>query len=86
MTPVFEAVAHRNPFPAETFEAQWNRMILKAMFISAPLAPVHGLDRRANPALVAMLLDHARERKAAGRAVPDDLWRCVTPFGHRGRP
>lgn len=85
ITPVFEAVAHRNPFPAETFdEAQWNRMILKAVFIGAPLAPVHGLDRRANPTLAAMLLDYAREREAAGRAVPDDLWRCVTPFGNRG--
>lgn len=86
ITPVFEAVAHRNPFPAETFdEAQWNRMILKAVFIGAPLDPIQGLDRRANPALAAMLLDYAREREAAGRPVPDELWRCVTPFAGRDR-
>ncbi|HEV7370850.1 EboA domain-containing protein [Arenibaculum sp.] len=80
MTAVFRAVAHDNPYPAERFsEATWNHMILKALFVGVPLAPVHGLDRRANPDLARMLVDYARERRAARRPVPVDLWRCVGP-------
>jgi hypothetical protein len=78
---VFEAVAHRNPYPAERFgEDAWNQMVLKALFIGAALAPVQGLERRANPALARMLRDYARERRAAGRPVSPELWRCVGPF------
>ncbi len=33
MKPVFEALAHRNPYPAEVFaEDHWNQMIVKAVF------------------------------------------------------
>ena len=71
---VFEAIAHRNPFPAERFtDARWNQMILKALFIDSPLAPVVGLRERMNGDLAGMLRDYAAERTAAGRAVPDDL-------------
>jgi hypothetical protein len=38
MKPVFEAVAHRNPYPRETFaEDAWNQMIVKALFIGSTL-------------------------------------------------
>jgi hypothetical protein len=78
--PLFEAVAHRNPYPAEQFsEAAWNQMVLKALFIGSALAPIQGLDRRANPTLARMLCDYARERRAAGRPVSPELWRCVGP-------
>ena len=81
MRVVFEAVAHRNPYPRECFDEQrWNHMILKALFVGAPLAPVQGLDERANPRLAAMLRDFAHERWAAGRTVSPELWRCVGPF------
>jgi hypothetical protein len=81
MQPVFEAVAHRNPYPAEQFdEHAWNQMVLKALFIGSSLAPIQELDRRANPTLMRMLCDYAHERRAAGRPVNPELWRCVGPY------
>jgi hypothetical protein len=80
MRTAFEAVAHRNPFPAENFdEGAWNQMVLKALFIGAPLFPIQGLERRANPTLMRMLSDYAHERWAARRPVSPELWRCVGP-------
>ena len=81
MKPVFEAVAHRNPYPSEQFsEAAWNQMALKAVFIGSTLDPIIGLDARANPSLARMLCDYAHERWSAGRPVSPELWRCVGPF------
>lgn len=78
MKAVFNAVAHRNPYPVERFdEAAWNQMVLKALFIGSSLWPIDGLDERANPALARMLCDYAHERWAAGRQVTPELWRCV---------
>lgn len=80
MKAVFQAVAHRNPYPSEQLaEPAWNQMVLKALFIGASLDPVIGLDRRANPALARMLCDYAHERWAAGRPISPELWRCVGP-------
>jgi hypothetical protein len=79
--PVFEAVAHANPYPVEQFsETQWNHMVLKALFIGSRLAPIQGLDARRNADLAAMLIDYAHERWAAGRDLSPELWRCVGPF------
>jgi hypothetical protein len=81
MRAVFEAVAHRNPYPREQFsENRWNHMVLKALFVGSTLAPIQGLDQRANPALMRMLCDYAHERWAAGRPVSPELWRCVGAF------
>lgn len=81
MRVVFEAVAHRNPYPAEQLpEEAWNQMVLKALFVGSRLDPIVGLDRRANPALARMLGDYAHERWSAGRPVSPELWRCVGPF------
>ncbi len=80
MRPVFEAVAHRNPYPREWFDQEiWNQMVLKALFIGATLEPIQGLDDRANPDLAATLVDYAHERWSAGRPVSPELWRCVGP-------
>ncbi len=80
MKAVFQAVAHRNPFPAEQLpEAPWNQMVLKALFIGISLDPIVGLDRRSNPELARMLRDYAHERWSAGRPVSPELWRCVGP-------
>lgn len=81
MRAVFEAVAHRNPYPAEQLpEDAWNQMVLKALFVGSTLAPIIGLDRRANPTLARMLHDYAHERWSAARPVSPELWRCVGPF------
>jgi hypothetical protein len=80
MRAVFEAVAHRSPYPKEQFaENRWNHMVLKALFVGSALHPIQGLDERANPTLARMLCDYAHERWAAGRAVSPELWRCVGP-------
>ena len=81
MRAVFEAIAHRSPFPKENFsEDRWNHMVLKALFIGSTLAPIQGLDERANPTLARILSDYAHERWAAGRPVTPELWRCLGPF------
>ncbi len=81
MRAVFEAVAHRSPYPRERFgRDRWNQMILKALFVGSALAPIQGLDERANAELAAILRDYAHERWAAGRPVSPELWRCVGPF------
>jgi hypothetical protein len=81
MRVVFEAIAHRNPYPRTYFDAhRWNHMVLKALFIGSPLEPIQGLDERANPELARIMLDFAHERWAAHRPVPFEIWRCVGPF------
>lgn len=81
MQPIFEAVAHRNPYPREHFsDAQWNQMVVKTLFIGSRLAPIQGLDARRNADLARMLIDYAAERRAAGRSISPELWRCVAPF------
>lgn len=81
MKAIFESIAHRNPYPAETFdENRWNHMVLKALFVDSTLAPIQGLDDRANDELAGILCDYAHERWAANRPVTCELWRCVGPF------
>lgn len=80
MKAVFEAVAHRNPYPTEQLaEPAWNQMVLKALFVGSTLHPIVGLDRRTNSALARMACDYAHERWAAGRPISPELWRCVGP-------
>ncbi|MFC6490347.1 EboA domain-containing protein, partial [Nitratireductor sp. GCM10026969] len=81
LKPVFEAIAHHNPFPRDHFDQhRWNHMILKALFVESRLAPIIGLDERANPELARILREYAHERWTAGRPVSPELWRCVGPF------
>jgi len=85
MSSVFEAVAHENPYPAERLaEGAWNQMVLKALFCELQLAPIQGLEERANEALANMLVDYARERWAAARRVSPELWRCVAARPTKG--
>ncbi len=81
MRGVFEAIIHANPYPKLHFdEHRWNHMVLKALFVGSALSSIQGLDGRANAELARMLCDFAQERRAAGRPVPFEIWRCVGPF------
>lgn len=81
MRDVFEAIVHHNPYPRTHFdEHRWNHMVVKALFVGSPLAPIQGLDQRANADLARILCDFAEERRAAARVVPFEVWRCVGPF------
>jgi hypothetical protein len=80
MKAVFEAVALRNPYPAEALEDDaWNQLVLKCLFLGSPLGLVEGIDGRVNTKLASMLSDFAHERWAAGRPVSPELWRCLGP-------
>ncbi len=81
MTAVFNAVALRNPYPAEYFDnLAWNQMVLKALFVGSPLHLIQGLDDRTNPELTKMAIDYAHERFRASRTVSPLLWRLVGKF------
>ena len=66
-------------------EHRWNHMVLKALFNGAALAPIQGLDERANPELAAMLRDYAHERWAADRAVSPGAVALHRPVRHQPR-
>jgi hypothetical protein len=70
---VFEAIACDNAYPAKYFpDAAFFQMVLKALFVGAPLGKVVGLRERTTDELVRMVDAYASERRAAGRPVPDD--------------
>jgi hypothetical protein len=78
---VLEAIVYENPYPAEYLsEAEWNQMILKAIFTGKEINRIIGLEERANPALSHMLIDYAHERQSAGRTVDPQLWRLAGRF------
>ncbi|WP_105566240.1 TIM barrel protein [Microbacterium halophytorum] len=54
-------------------DAAWRQGVLKLVFMEAPLAQVAGLAERRDAELAAMAERFAAERRAAGRAIPDDL-------------
>ncbi|MGW7487751.1 EboA domain-containing protein [Streptomyces sp. NPDC054786] len=78
------------PYAARHLDAHtWRHAILKCLFTGVPVAAVAGLAQRArgDTELARMLGDYARERTAAGRALPDDLHRvlaltALTPAHH----
>ncbi|MBM4265024.1 MAG: hypothetical protein FJ144_00190 [Deltaproteobacteria bacterium] len=83
---VFEATACDTPYPAHFFdEVAWRQLVIKAVFIEAPLWRVYGLDRRLSPEMARMALDLADERRSAGRPIPHELWLCLgVHAGDRG--
>ncbi|MEM1129838.1 MAG: EboA domain-containing protein [Pseudomonadota bacterium] len=85
LKPVFEAVAHANPYPRDHFdEHRWNHMVLKALFIGSELTPITGSEDRANPDLARILAETAQERWAAGRTIDPEIWRLIRP--HAAHP
>ncbi|WP_369217410.1 EboA domain-containing protein [Streptomyces flavofungini] len=69
------------PYAAEHLAPHdWRHAVLKCLFTGVPVDAVAGLPRRArgDAELARMLSDFASERRAAGRAVPDDLRRVLS--------
>ncbi|MFJ7077076.1 EboA domain-containing protein [Streptomyces sp. NPDC098781] len=69
------------PYAARHLDAhQWRHAVLKCLFTGVPVDTVADLDRRAHgdAELARMLGDYAAERSAAGRPVPEDLYRVLT--------
>jgi hypothetical protein len=60
------------PYAAHLDDAMWRQAVLKCVFMGVPLRCVAGLRERADTELATMLAGLARERAAAGRAMPDD--------------
>jgi len=80
MRPVYEAMAHRNPYPLEFFdEAAWNQMIVKAFFLDSSIWQIQGVDERYNLDLSIVLIKLVQERWAADRFIAPEIWRCAVP-------
>lgn len=66
------------PFAAAHLDQHaWRHAVLKLVFMGVSLDAVAGLDDRADAELARMARDFAAERRAAGRAVPDDVARLA---------
>ena len=69
------------PYAARHLDShQWRHAVLKCLFTGVHVETVADLDRRAHrdTELARMLGDYAAERTAAGRPVPEDLYRVLT--------
>jgi hypothetical protein len=76
---VFEAIACDNAYPAAHVPAlAFDQMVLKALFVGVALARIHGLAARNTDELARMVSAFASERRAAGRAIPDDVKLVLT--------
>jgi hypothetical protein len=76
---VFEAIACENPYPARHFPAAaFQQLVLKALFTGVPLARIVDLAARCDAELARMAADYARERRAAGRDVSQDVERLAS--------
>lgn len=72
---VFAAIAQHNPYPARWYsEAQFNQLVIKALFVGVSIEFVDGLRARRNRDLSRICADFIDERVAAGRPVPASLW------------
>ncbi|WP_308160829.1 EboA domain-containing protein [Cellulomonas sp. GbtcB1] len=68
------------PFAAAHLDQHtWRHAVVKLVFQGTSLDAVAALDDRADAELARMARDLAAERRAAGRAVPEDLARLTTP-------
>ena len=87
MLTVFEANACDTPYPASHLSAiAWRQLVMKGLFVGAPIWRVTGLDRRLDAELARMALDLADERRSAHRPIQPELWLCLGDHvGERGR-
>ncbi len=82
MRVVYEAAACDTPLPLRHFDdLAWRQLVIKAVFVGAPLWRVYGLDTRLDAELARMALDLVEERRAAGRRIQPELWLCIGRCG-----
>lgn len=82
MRAVYEAAACDSPFAARHFDdVAWRQLVIKALFVEAPLWRVHGLDGRLSEELARMALDLCDERRSAHRPVQHELWLVLGKHG-----
>ncbi|MBF0196285.1 MAG: EboA domain-containing protein [Planctomycetes bacterium] len=81
--PIFQAVAYHSPFPyLYLSEASWNQMILKSFFMESHIGPIYKWEARNNHILSQLLEDYCKERLAASRAVPFEIWALLEAYLH----
>ncbi len=82
MLSIFEAVALDSPYPVNYFDdTAWHQLVMKAVFVEAPMVRIEGLDSRLSPELTRMALDFAAERQSAGRRLIPGFW--LVPGNHQ---
>lgn len=78
MLSVFQANACDTAYPAAWLDdVAWRQLVIKCVFVGAPLWRVSGLDDRLDDELARMALDLVEERRAAGRPIQPELWLCL---------
>ncbi len=78
---IFAAFSQNNPWPKNHFsESAWNRMVLKSVFMELELDKVVGLHEKNNINLYDSLIQYSKERKAASRKIPQDIWQLLFAY------
>ena len=78
---LYAALAQYNPYPAIYYtEHEFNQLVLKALFMGISIDPVNNLNKRANIELSKMCEEYIKERVAATRSIPVDIWEAVGPY------
>jgi hypothetical protein len=82
---LFRAVACDNPFAARHYpELEFNKLVMKAAFVKAPVDRILGLERRVNSELARMGMEHIDEQESAGRSFVAELWLAIAPHAPPG--
>jgi hypothetical protein len=75
---VFRALACDNPYPAEHYpELEFNKLVMKAAFVGAPIDRIIDLDRRANAELSRMGMESIDEQESARRRFPPEILSAI---------
>lgn len=79
-TGLLSSLACANPYPEHYYsEAQYNQLIMKALFMGLDISTITGLQSRTNHELTRMCGDYIAERLAARRSIPASIWLATNP-------
>lgn len=78
---LFLSLIQYNPFPQAYYtDHEFNQLVLKALFLGLEIGTIYGLRERANKELSQMCEDYIKERLAAKRSIPVDIWLAMEPY------